>query len=89
MNAIQSYAILSLRTVINFGLNMKSIILRIIWALLAIPAFIALGGLTFLIQLFFNPKEAAHDFKKGLNELIFYIKYGYYYPYEEDLNDRD
>jgi hypothetical protein len=73
----------------SFGPKMKSIILRIIWALLAIPAFVALGGLTFLIQLFFNPKEAAHDFKKGLDELIFYIKNGYYYPYEEDLNDTD
>jgi len=73
----------------SFGPKMKNIILRIIWALLAIPAFVALGGLTFLIQLFFNPKEAAHDFKKGLDELIFYIKNGYYYPYEEDLNDTD
>jgi hypothetical protein len=68
---------------------MKSIILRIIWALLAIPAFIVLGGLTFLVQLSFNPKEAGHDFMKGFKELVFYVKNGYYLPYEEDLNDAD
>ena len=68
---------------------MKSIILRIIWALLAIPAFIVLGGLTFLVQLSFNPKEAGHDFMKGFKELVFYVKNGYYLPYEEDLNDNE
>jgi hypothetical protein len=73
----------------SFGPKMKSIILRIIWALLAIPAFITLGGLTFLVQLSFNPKEAGHDFVKGFKELVFYVKNGYYLPYEEDLNDTD
>jgi hypothetical protein len=73
----------------SFGPKMKNIILRIIWALLAIPAFIALGGLTFLVQLFFSPKEAVHDFVKGFKELVFYVKNGYYYPYEEDLNDNE
>lgn len=68
---------------------MKNLFLRLIWSLLAIPAFFALAGLTFLGQMFFSPKEAGRDFVKGFKELVFYIKNGYYYPYQEDLNDTD
>jgi hypothetical protein len=46
-----------------------------------------LGGLTFLIQMTFNSKEARRDFVKGLKELFSYIKNGSQPPYEEDLND--
>jgi hypothetical protein len=86
-NATQFCATLWLKTAKSFGPKMKSLVFRLIWALLAIPAFIVLGGLTFLIQMTFNSKEAGRDFVKGLKELFFYIKNGSQPPYEEDLND--